>query len=156
MINFRKGFTLLELLVVVAIIGLLTSIVVISLTNARNKGIDAGVQSNLRNAISQAEIFYGINTAAPNSYTSVCTNGTVGGAPGIGAHVFAAAKAARLSNYATNPALGGTLTTATCNYGTNAWAAEAPLSTSGKMWCVDSAGKSKEESSSIGTGTACN
>src|SRR3989344_3793820 len=109
----QKGFTLLELLVVVAIIGLLTTVVLVALTSARNKGADAGVKSNLRNANAQAEIFFGTNTVSPNSYTGVCTNGVVGGAAGVGAIILGAAKAAGLSSYATNAT--GTLTTATCN-----------------------------------------
>ncbi len=153
---YNKGFTLLELLVVVAIIGIMAAVVVAALTSARSKGGDAGVKSNLRNAISQGEIFYNTNTVAINTYTSVCTNGPVGGALGIGAQVLAAAKANGYASYATNTT--GTLTTATCNDSANAWAAEVPLKGAGanQMWCVDSAGKSKQEGVSIGAGTICN
>ncbi len=54
--NNQKGFTLLELLVVVAIIGLLATVVVVSLNSARGKGGDAGVKTNLLNIRGQAEI----------------------------------------------------------------------------------------------------
>jgi len=155
----KKGFTLIELLVVVAIIGILASVVIAALNNAKNKGGDAGVQTNLRNATSQGEIFYNTNTTAMNTYTSVCTNGTVGGAVGVGAFVLAAAKAEGLSSYATDPASpGGTLTTATCNDSASAWAAEVPLKSKGanQIWCVDSLGKSKQEGATIGINTVCN
>jgi len=153
-INFKKGFTLIELLVVVAIIGILTSIIIASTSTARKKGIDAAVKSNLAAMRNQGEIFYNTNTAAPNSYSNVCTNGKVGGALGVGAGVLTAAKANKLSSYGINTT--GTLTTATCNDSTNAWAAEVPLTTAGLMWRADSTSASKQETTSIGTGRVCN
>jgi prepilin-type N-terminal cleavage/methylation domain-containing protein len=154
--NLKKGFTLIELLMVVAIIGILAAVVLAALSSARSKGGDAAVKSNLKNAVTQGEIFYGTNTAAINSYTNVCTNGVVGGANGVGAFVLAAAKANGLTSYATDPSTpGGTLTTATCNDSANAWAAEVPLKSATGMWCVDSVGKSKQEATSILMATAC-
>ena len=154
MTRTNKGFTLIELLVVVAISGLLASVILAALTKAKNSGSDAGVQENLRNSNAQAEIFYGTNTAVPNSYTNVCTNGTVGGVSGVGMFILEAAKDARLNSYSIDTT--GDTTHATCNDSANAWAAEVPLSTVGQMWCVDSSGKSMQESASIGAGTACN
>ena len=144
---YKKGFTLIELLVVVAIIGILASVVLASLNSASSKGKDAGVKSNLASGMKQAEIFYITNSAVINSYTNICTNGTVGGVIAAGSFITAAAKASGLSgspNYATNAT--GTTTTATCNQSANAWAAEVPLKTgTNQMWCVDSMGKSKQE-----------
>ncbi len=150
-INLKKGFTLIELLVVVIIIGLLSAIIVSSVNDARKKGGDAGVKNNLSGARSQGEVFYSTNTSFPNSYTSVCTNGVVGGAQGVGLAVLTASKAVGLSSYSTNTT--GTLTTATCNDSSSAWAAEVPLK-GGGMWCVDSTSKSiKEASSSLSSAT---
>src|SRR3989338_2923578 len=56
--NFKKGFTLIELLVVVAIIGILASVVLALLNNARGKGGDAAVKTNLANIRGQAELIY--------------------------------------------------------------------------------------------------
>lgn len=122
--KYQKGFTLIELLVVIAIIGILSSVVLASLNSARVKARDVTIKSNLKNAISQGELFYNTNTASPNSYTNICTDGMVGGAKAIGAFVLAAAKANGLSTYTSG---NGTSTTATCNSNANSWAAEVPL-----------------------------
>ena len=152
--KINKGFTLIELLVVVAIIGILAAVILVNSSAARAKGADTAVKANLATMRNQGEIFYNSNTAAPNSYTNVCTNGVVGGVQGVGAGVLAAAKAINLSSYAIDST--STLTTATCNDSANAWAAEVPLSTAGLMWCSDSTSASKQENTSIGAGTACN
>jgi len=151
--NLKKGFTLIELLVVVAIIGILASVVLAALNSARNKGSDAGIKANLRNALSQGEVFYATNTATRDSYTGVCTNpGPVGGANTVAAFMLAAAKDTGLASYTSTPTVAGTWTTATCHDSANAWAAEVPLSASTSsasvVWCVDSTGKSKQESGS--------
>ncbi len=152
-INLKKGFTLIELLVVVGIIAVLAAVVLSSLGNARNKGADGAIKSNLANARSQAEVFY--NTTGGNTYTSVCGAAGVGG---IGPLVFAASKAVGLAGaYGVNAT--GTSSTATCNYSASAWAAEVPMTTSGQMWCVDNTGVSKQEtgtSLSSGTDYTCN
>lgn len=58
---FKRGFTLLELLVVVAIIGILSAVVMVSLSSSKKEGDDAAVKSNLSNLATQAEIFYSNN-----------------------------------------------------------------------------------------------
>ncbi len=148
--GFKSGFTLIELLVVVAIIGILASVVLASLNNARQKGNDAAVKSNLKNAVTQGEILYNTRIANINSYTNACINGVVTGettVKGVGELVLAATKATGLSVYGINAI--GTAITATCNNSTGAWAAQVPLQGSTvavpKMWCVDSTGKAKQE-----------
>jgi prepilin-type N-terminal cleavage/methylation domain-containing protein len=158
-LNLKKGFTLIELLVVIAIIAIIVSVVLAALSNAKNKGGDAGVKSNLASSRSQAEVFYNNNTVAPNSYTSVCTNGAVGGAQGVGLAVLTAARAAGLSAYSTNGAPSApAVTIASCNDSATAWAAQVPLK-SGGMWCVDSTNKSVATAGSTlsnGTDYLCN
>jgi prepilin-type N-terminal cleavage/methylation domain-containing protein len=156
-ISFKRGFTLLELLVVVAIIGLLSAVVLAALNSARSKGSDAGVQSNLKNAMAQGEIFYNTNTMAINTYTNVCsTTSPIGGANTVTAFVTAAAKDSGLGSYTTNGT--GAVGSATCNSTANNWAAEVPLTGKGpnQMWCVDNIGESRQENNlSILAGTDC-
>ncbi len=54
----RKGFTLIEMLVVVAIIGLLSSTILVGLGNARSKARDARRISDLRQIQTGLENYY--------------------------------------------------------------------------------------------------
>jgi prepilin-type N-terminal cleavage/methylation domain-containing protein len=57
----KEGFTLIELLVVIAIIGILASIVLVSLNDARNKGYDTEVKSEIAQIKNAMEICYDDN-----------------------------------------------------------------------------------------------
>src|SRR3989344_7338737 len=77
------GFTIIELLVVVAIIAVLTGIVLVNVTSYINKGKDAAVQGNLSTVLTNAAVFYDTN----GSYTGNC------GSPNVAAALAAADKA---------------------------------------------------------------
>ncbi len=54
----NRGFTLIELLVVISIIGMLASIVLVSLASARNKGSDAKTIQQLEQLRVASELYY--------------------------------------------------------------------------------------------------
>lgn len=56
--NFKKGFTLVELLVVISIISLLASVGIASLGTTRVKAADAAIKSDLQGIRSSSEIEY--------------------------------------------------------------------------------------------------
>lgn len=58
MSSIKKGFTLVELLVVVSIIGILTTLVVANLNSARERARDASRKSDLRNIQTALRLYY--------------------------------------------------------------------------------------------------
>lgn len=76
-----KGFTLIELMVVVIIISILTTIVIASLTSAKNKAIDKAVQTNMLAVRNQAQLYYegaGAGSYAPSQAAPVANNCAMG------------------------------------------------------------------------------
>jgi type II secretory pathway pseudopilin PulG len=106
--------------VVIAIIGILSSVVLASLNTARNKGADAAIKSNINNARAQAELYYDNHG---NSYLNLCsaTDGiaqfTTGATSAGSADVGCGVTASTFDNWAANAQLKG-----------------------GTFYCVDSSG----------------
>ncbi len=120
-----KGFTIIELLVVVAIIAVLTGIVLVNVTSYINKGKDAAIKANLSTVLTNSAVYYDTN----GNYSSFCTSAN-----------FTVPESAILS------ANNGTAGTNTKCVGTaTATCACATLKvTSGNVYCVDSTGYKKE------------
>jgi prepilin-type N-terminal cleavage/methylation domain-containing protein len=56
----RKGFTLIELLIVIVIIGILAAIAIPKFGKTREKAYFKAMQSDLRNLMSQQELYFSI------------------------------------------------------------------------------------------------
>ncbi len=71
------GFTLIELLVVIAIIGILAAIAIPQFAAYRNRGFQAQVWSDLRNAGTSQEAYYVDNNtyAGPGNVTALTDRG---------------------------------------------------------------------------------
>lgn len=148
-----KGFTLIELLVVIAIIGIIMAVAFGYLALSRNKGSDAGIQQNMVNARTQAEVYFANNG---NSYEGVCEDDN---RLKIGKHLNAAAKA-----YGKEPeetyAGGSAWNREACYDSETAYAAWVPLKGSTSQsplgLCIDSNNATREVSSPLTSGsTAC-
>ncbi|MCK4355256.1 prepilin-type N-terminal cleavage/methylation domain-containing protein [Candidatus Parcubacteria bacterium] len=80
----HKGFTLIELLVVISIIGILSSIVLVSMGGARAKARDARRQSDMRQMGTACELFY--SDVANDKYPQYATY-ALAKAGGIGTYM---------------------------------------------------------------------
>ena len=57
----ERGFTLIELVIVIAIIGVLAGIAIPTFASYRNKSLDTAAISDLRNAVTAQEAYYSDN-----------------------------------------------------------------------------------------------
>jgi prepilin-type N-terminal cleavage/methylation domain-containing protein len=125
----QKGFTIIELIVVIAIIAVLAAIVMVNVTQYIAKGKDAAVKGNLASAMANAAVYYDANP----TLGAVCADTTYG---------FKTAFDAAAAQYGAGSAsCAGTTISATSSY----WCACARLvSDNTKYYCVDSTGKKLE------------
>lgn len=63
----QKGFTLIEVLVVIAIIGMLAGLVLIALNNARAKGRDGKRTADFKQIVTAMALYYNQNGSWPSS-----------------------------------------------------------------------------------------
>ena len=130
--KFIKGFTLIELMVVIAIIGVLSAIILFSVTQYIGKSKDANIMGNLAVLVSSGEVFYNSN----QSYNGFCSSTVVTNA----SSQMPENSTATCYNSSNNK--GGICCSETID--NDAWAACAPLFVdSDDAYCVDSRGVKK-------------
>lgn len=141
-----RGFSLVELLIVITIIGILSTIVLSSVSNGRARAYDSKVKQQLVSFRTAAEIYF-INQL-PNTYgvSNICTSGIfvdvdpVNGAPGTYLSVA-------------NLPVGTQLE---CGANGDTFAVKATLYSGSQYWCVDNSGDAKIISGPIGSSvTSC-
>ena len=134
-----KGFTIIELLVVVAIIAVLAAIVLVNVTGYINQGKNAAVKGNLATVLTNAAVWY--DGVGLGSYTGFCAS----------------------TNFTTpSAAISAAGETAICDElaaGTR-WCACSSLKTTGTegadaTFCVDSTGYKKVSDTTVGCAARC-
>jgi prepilin-type N-terminal cleavage/methylation domain-containing protein len=74
--RFSSGFTIVELLVVIVVIGVLASVVVVAYNGISQRARDASMQSDLTQAKKQIESFYALNGYYPEANNCTATTDT--------------------------------------------------------------------------------
>lgn len=133
----KKGFTLIEMLVVIAVIGILSAAILTALVPARNKAKDTRIVSGLQQVRSIAETLY-----ANGSYSALPTGAIANDNSNFGttATDIAAQNGALHINVTTGETAGP------AGQGYRAWS----KLNSGNYYCVNSAGFAGEVSSALG------
>ena len=70
-IQKQKGFTIVELLIVIVVIGILAAITIVAYNGIQNRSRDASVQSDLVNLAKQFGVFYADNGVYPSTATDL-------------------------------------------------------------------------------------
>ena len=73
--KWNAGFTLLELLIVIAVLGILAAIAIQNVSLYRARSIDASMRSDLRNAAMAMESYYGEFLAYPSTEVALLLSG---------------------------------------------------------------------------------
>ncbi len=142
------GFSLIELLIVVVIVGILTGIILSYISENKIKGSDASVKSNLATIRSVAEIFYSDNG---NSYLP--TGGEL-----LNISSCPAYNTEGTNMFSKNKIIADAIKEATfngnngvCYNSVNKWAIAVGLKSSVETsWCVDSSGAGRIVKSDAG------
>ena len=140
--NKTKGFTIIELLVVVAIIALLASIVLINVNSIRAQAADSKTKAQLSALRAAAESYYDANDSNYGLDTVAAADCATGGMgldvdSGFASLVLAESYSDMVAPTCTTDAVDG-VSVAT------RWSAYKQLKASSNFFCVDSTGAAEE------------
>jgi len=129
------GFTIIELLVVVAIITVLTGIVLANITKYVNRGKNSAIQGNLSSLLINSAAYFEDPALGNGTYANLCATYMVSGKPIYDAIISAN---------------GGFSPVCQVNASNTAWCAcSALMITANDLFCVDSTG-TKQKFNDIG------
>ena len=128
-----RGFTFIELLIVIAIIGILVSVVLGSVRDARDNGLAAKVKGEMTALSKRASV----EESQEFSYDSVCGSNSVPQSTQIQLIIDS------IELFSLGPVV--------CNSDTFMYAASVPLEVN--HWCVDSTGAAREVTTSLSSTT---
>ncbi len=140
---YSRGFTIIELMVVIAVIGLLSA-VILSVTNrARTSGAEAAVKANLMTVRSQSEVF----AAATSGNIFLPTGGST-----FSLNTCPVYNASGTNMLSIDRTIASAIAEATarggngnqCYNSASRWAVAVGISAT-SSWCIDSAGNSWEK-----------
>jgi prepilin-type N-terminal cleavage/methylation domain-containing protein len=119
--NKSKGFTIIELIVVITLITVLAGIVLINVTQYLGKGKDSAIQANLSGALTHGTTFY----ESSSNYEGYCVSQEIN-----------SVREAVIAD-------GGSFV---CNVSpeNDAWCSCSTLPAKGSVFCVDSTGAKKD------------
>ena len=141
----KRGFTLVELLVVVAIIALLASIIIANINTGRSRAKNNVIKENLYSLKLAAELEYDRN----DSYEGVCNDSEDDINDAAGTDFLRIRTAIN--------GQGGTATTRLCHDDALYWCAQVTdMSYNDEDWCVDGTGYSGLDDYCDGTNFTCN
>ena len=69
--NSQKGFTIVELLIVIVVIGILAAITIVAFNGIQNRGKTASGQSTANSIVKKLEAYNSINSAYPTTKTQI-------------------------------------------------------------------------------------
>ncbi len=134
----KEGFTLIELIVVIAIFGILATVTLAFLSRPGKEASDASVKANLLSIRKQSEIYYISNSNYGANITD-CNSG-----------LFSDLVVTKAINEIEKNIGGNANVTCTTSVGGNTWAISVDsLKKAGTTWCIDSTGNSKANSTSV-------
>lgn len=121
---FQTGFTIIELLTTIAIIGILAAVILTSLNDARVQGIGAKIKTEMDAITKRATI----------DNNNLLTYDTVCGSNGVPTSTAILNLITSINSLASS--------SVTCNSNSAAYAVSAPVDAA--YWCVDNTGARKE------------